>query len=450
MKTVLAIAFFGVITLIPEYATPLKNYKMMDWRTVPAVLDFIPRKVSTTPMEEEKLRLRPDTDPSSYGVFRIIDSHNALDHFYGALQRTERRERGAVTRILHYGDSPTTADMITSDVRTLLQGRFGDAGHGFCLIAKPWAWYSHNGVDFSSSGWESDPATQASLKDGYYGLGAVSFRGAAGASAMIRIHGGAHDVLEASYLRQPGGGTFTLEADGQLLGAVDTKWPSVEPGFALFTIPPEAQRFTIRSSSGYVRLFGVRFEKDTTGIVYNSLGVNGAYLSVLAKMIDEQHWTDQLRHHRPDLLIINYGTNESVYPGYVNLALEKEMKQVVKRIRTALPQASILIMSPMDRGQREAGGEIGTVPVMPRLVALQQRIAAETGCAYFNTFQAMGGPGTMGKWFMAEPPLVGGDFIHPRPGGAKIVGNLLYRALLDGYNRYKLRQMKQRFAKMKQ
>jgi hypothetical protein len=32
---------------------------------------------------------------------------------------------------------------------------------------------------------------------------------------------------------------------------------------------------------------------------------------------------------------------------------------------------------------------------------------------------------------------VGADFIHPMPGGAKIIGNLLYKAMLDGYNRYK-------------
>ena len=60
----------------------------------------------------------------------------------------------------------------------------------------------------------------------------------------------------------------------------------------------------------------------------------------------------------------------------------------------------------------------------------------------------MGGPGTMGKWYAAEPRLVGADFIHPLPAGARIVGNLLYRGLTNGYNRYKLRRMQEKFAKM--
>ena len=55
-------------------------------------------------------------------------------------------------------------------------------------------------------------------------------------------------------------------------------------------------------------------------------------------------------------------------------------------------------MSPMDRGAREAGGTIGTVPSLATLVAVQSKLAAENGCAFFNTFQAMGGQGTMGRW----------------------------------------------------
>ena len=70
----------------------------------------------------------------------LDDSAGVLDAFYGALRRTGNREPGAVTRIVHYGDSPTTADLITGDVRALLQARFGNAGHGFILPAKPWAW----------------------------------------------------------------------------------------------------------------------------------------------------------------------------------------------------------------------------------------------------------------------------------------------------------------------
>ena len=59
----------------------------------------------------------------------------------------------------------------------------------------------------------------------------------------------------------------------------------------------------------------------------------------------------------------------------------------------------------------------------------------------------MGGPGTMGRWYQAEPRMVGADLIHPMPAGAKLVGNLLYKAMLDGYNKYKVDLVREKFEK---
>jgi lysophospholipase L1-like esterase len=140
-------------------------------------------------------------------------------------------------------------------------------------------------------------------------------------------------------------------------------------------------------------------------------------------------------------VIVNYGTNESGYAKFVDTTWGPEMREVVKRLHAALPESSIILMSPMDRGEKNAAGEIETVQVLPRLVTIESRVAAETGAAFFNTFEAMGGAGTMARWYTSEPRLVSADFIHPMPAGAKIVGELLYDALRDGYNEYKLRQL---------
>ena len=89
----------------------------------------------------------------------------------------------------------------------------------------------------------------------------------------------------------------------------------------------------------------------------------------------------------------------------------------------------------MDRGQR-SGDAIATMPAIPEIVAIQQRIAEKTGCGFFNTYQAMGGNGTMGRWYNRHPPMVGADLIHPSPQGARIVAQLLTGQLLIGYERY--------------
>jgi hypothetical protein len=91
----------------------------------------------------------------------------------------------------------------------------------------------------------------------------------------------------------------------------------------------------------------------------------------------------------------------------------------------------------MDRGTRDSSGDIVTPPVFSRLIAIQGKVAADTGCAFFNTFEMMGGPGTMAKWYSAQPRLVSADFMHPLPAGAAIVGRLVEEALMKGYAGYK-------------
>lgn len=446
IKTSLAILTLLLMLKAPDRMPAFKNYKVLDWHSIPAVLDFAPRKLSSAPIEDEQMRLHPERDAASYKIFRLSDPSHELDRFYEALQRTEMGKPGAVARIVHYGDSPTTADMITGDARKLLQMRFGDAGHGFCLLAKPWAWYEHTGIRLDASGWIVDPASQSKIRDGFYGLGGVTFRGSADARTDITIKESGHTRLEVSFLRQPHGGVFSVSADGRLLGSVNTDYPAVAGGYADFTIPPDSKRFEVRVISGEVRGFGITFEAPGPGIEYDSLGLNGAAISVLARTFDTEHWAEQLRHRRPDLVIINYGTNESGYASFVDQSFGKELKEAVGRIRKAVPESSILLMSPMDRGVREASGQIGTLVTIPRLANIQERVAAETGCGFFNTYLAMGGAGAMGRWYEAEPRLVGGDFIHPMPAGARIVGNLLYQALFDGYNQYKIRRMRERTA----
>jgi lysophospholipase L1-like esterase len=165
---------------------------------------------------------------------------------------------------------------------------------------------------------------------------------------------------------------------------------------------------------------------------------------VPARIFDERQWAAQLQRRQPDLVILNYGTNESGFAAYVGKWYEQELRLAIGRLRRALPNCSLLIMSPMDRAERVAGGEIRTLATIPKLVALQERIARETGCGFFNTFAAAGGEGTMARWYEAQPRLVSADFIHTTPNGARQVGELLFRQLCQGLNQYKYRRSIQR------
>jgi lysophospholipase L1-like esterase len=431
-KTILGVITFAALILLPRAVPALKNYVSLDPRDIPLVWDLPvpkPKELETDAVRAQRLQIQKPQN--------LLDPHRTLDHFYQALLQ------GGPVRVLHYGDSPTTGDLITADARALFQKQFGDGGAGFVLIAKPWAWYFHRGVDMDSSKWTIDVAGDTQIKDGLHGLGGASFQGSPGAVATFTVKN-EQRTAEIAYLEQPEGGTFSFEADGNELGQVETAADKAIPAWKSFELPAGTKKFTVRVQSGKVRLYGVEFSKAKPGVLYSSLGVNGANITLLSRAFNGGHWTAQLHHYRPDLVVLAYGTNESGFPKFVDSTWAAEMKSAVKRLQTALPETSILLMSPMDRGERNERGEIDTIPAMPRLVKIEAKVAEETNVAFFNTFQAMGGEGTMARWYAAEPRLVGSDYIHPMPAGAKIVGELLYGALRDGYNEYKLRQLKGR------
>ena len=432
-KTTLAVLTCCVLILLPNFVPALGGIKSFDWHSIPALWDMpVPELPSAddTAVDQARGEWLNAQAPSN-----LQDPSHVLDPFYEALLR------GQDVRVIHYGDSPTTADLVTGDVRVLLQRQFGDAGTGFTLIAKPWAWYNHRGVEMNSANWKIDIAGVGPARDGWFGLGGATFRGSEGAIARWKLKDGHHRVAEVAYQAQAEGGEFSFEADGVEVGRADTVAETGQSAYARFDLPEGSKEFALKVTRGTVRLYGVEFRKSGPGVIYSSLGVNGASVTMLSHAFNTAHWAAQLQHYRPDLVVLAYGTNESGYPAFIDSTWGRELTTAVRRLRAALPEASILLMSPMDRGDRNDSGEIGTIAALPRLIRIEAGIARETGVAFFNTFQAMGGEGTMGRWYNGEPRLVGADLIHPMPAGARVVGELLYRALQDGFSEYKLRQL---------
>ena len=103
---------------------------------------------------------------------------------------------------------------------------------------------------------------------------------------------------------------------------------------------------------GPVRLFGVSFERNTPGVIYNSLGLNGGQVQSVVRYFDKPQWTEELQHQHPDLVVINYGTNESIYADYIERSYPGELRQVIERVKAAVPRASVLDHEP--HGSRAA------------------------------------------------------------------------------------------------
>jgi hypothetical protein len=393
------------------------------------------------PIAREPLDTTPiaaaDTSPVA-----IVDLARSLDKLFAVLARAERREPSAVARILFFGDSVVASDFGTGTLRRLLDGRFGDAGHGFVLVANAWPQYFHNDVyRLADKGFHVSRIVGPRASDGLYGLGGVSFTASPGLRSRIGTaktgdFGRSVSRFDVAYVAQPGGGTIEARVDGAVVQVIDTADAEKHAAFAEIKVPdgPHELELAIRGAS--VRLFGVALERDSPGIVLDALGIVGARIRTLDES-DDGNFAEALAWRKPSLLVFQFGANESgdgfAYP---MPEYHRTMREIIGKMAAAVPAAGCLVIGAMDRARKE-NDHLVTVPIIPHIVEEQRSVAAEVGCAYYGTFEAMGGKGSMARW--VAKGYGAGDFTHPTSWGAEKLGKWIYSALISSYTDYKKR-----------
>jgi len=379
------------------------------------------------------------TKPSFTPIFDR-DGH-ALTRFHRSLRRTA----GGIgqTRILQYGASHTEADIFTGYLRQFFQNRFGDAGHGYIMPARPWRGYRHMDAQLESSdGWFTDKAYRRdSRKDGLYGLAGFSVSSAdkadfgAVATSKKSAFGKNVSRFEVFYLRQTQGGSFDISVDGNHYMRVRTGALELGLGVRSIRVQDGPHRLEIRPvGDGEVRLLGTVMERGAPGVVVDSLGIRGARASVHLRW-NEALWRAQIRRRAPDLVLLAYGTNEA---GDTNVSIkhyESQLSKVLERLRVAVPNASCVLVGPTDRPVKRRRGKVRHRPRTDDIIRSQRRIGARYRCGFWDSVRSMGGPLSIVRWHRADPPLARKDYVHLTTRGYFALADDLARALLHGYDR---------------
>lgn len=366
----------------------------------------------------------------------IEDPSGAMASFWQALGDVALKKPGAKVRISHWGDSAIAADGMPSATRRLLQKTFGDGGHGYAMVAASTPWYRRKDIDWTSKGWNTEEFIRDQAADGRYGYGGVVAWGAQGAKASWATitsenpqePGARASRFEVHLQKSPKGGKLQVNVDGVETKVIDT---ANEAGRAevveTIAVPDGKHVFEIRNiGGGRTRVYGVAVERSE-GVVYDGLGVVGArdtrWLNADA---DGMRWALQARN--PDLYILMYGGN--ALEDKTTMAWYRErLTEVLKRWKDALPGKSCLVMTPIDHGERYRG-RVRTVPRQVEIMAVQREVALASGCAFFSIYEAMGGEGSIGRWF--DSGLASGDLAHPTSKGSVELGKLFYQALMKG------------------
>ena len=405
----------------------------------PAVKAPVAEIATAAPEGLASLRGRVIEDPSGH----------ALDAFYESLAVVDAAtDPGVLARVSCYGDSHTAADFLTGRLRRRMQQRFGDGGHGFIAAGKPWPSYRHRDIRNGARGrWETHRVRHAGRRedeDGRYGLAGVAIETERPRSiawlmtAADGTFGRRASSFELFYLAQPQGGEVALHLDGDEVARLSTAADDFLPSYLRVEAEDGPHELRIESRGrGPVRLFGVVVEREGPGVTVDSLGINGARITAMLSW-DREVFADNLAHRGPDLVALLYGANSVADEWYSLEQYQQWLIDAVARVRRAAPEASCLLVGPPDMGRPSLAyhGPMGTPPKQPQLIEVQRDVAGLVGCGYFDFYSAMGGEDSNLRWAEQDPSMVSGDGIHFNALGYEALGDMLYGALNDGYERY--------------
>ena len=386
-------------------------------------------------------------DPDTLGVieFPFIDYEsdtliNAeyLVPFFNKLLNLENGDSSQIN-ILHIGDSHIQADFLTREVRKSFQLRFGNAGRGLVFPLRVAG--TNEPADYRSTtnvGWTVAKINSPNHtpEPGISGISMLSEQN----GAYFDITTSNHDDLDYAFDQ------VTLIHTKDSL-QFDCRFTDSPPkfGYLMSALPLEPGEITtsvrFEHPTNYVRIQaeqtetgqssitinGLILQNNLPGILYNSVGINGAHFSDYTN--SPQFYT-QLKVLKPDLVIISLGTNEGANLKVTGDEIIASVSAMVQSIRLATPGACILIATPADDYFRKKYKN-------PYLEAVQRALiqsVEQENVACWDMYSISGGFGTCSEWKKAA--MMQKDGVHYNKQGYTVQGSLLYKALIDSYLKY--------------
>jgi lysophospholipase L1-like esterase len=372
----------------------------------------------------------PCVQPRNEGCERA-----ALDRFFDGLRAAETRTPNAKVRVIHYGDSLIASDKITDRVRFRLQERFGSGGRGFLLVRKFNTFQRGDRMGQGTGGWILDVITQAVLRDRFFGYTGASFTAQKAGEETVFARLGTNREMEVFYLMQPGGGRFQVLVEDRVVGDVNTSSPINEKVAKVYraSLPQGTKEVRVRATSPKTRLFGAVLETDTSGVVYESIGLPGATSEVWIRP-ERADFVDQLRLRDPALVVLMLGGNDGLMLAKRRTTIDtirNSMDEFMARIQEAAPESDCMVVSPLEAVRAKADGRMIPKPEVLEVIALQRALAQKRGCAFWDMHASMGGEGSLKRWVQAGLMLA--DLIHPRSRGSDLLGEMMAESIMKAY-----------------
>jgi len=165
--------------------------------------------------------------------------------------------------------------------------------------------------------------------------------------------------------------------------------------------------------------YGLNIEKiEDKGVIYHSTGVGAAAIrSILYLDKLEQ----QLPIIEPDIVFLDFGTNDILYTNKIDPSLKVQIEQAIKKIRLISPEVLIVLTSTQDLYYK--GHKITAGPIFRDLM---DSIAQANNCLFWNWYDLSGGLGTIKTW--ANLGYAQTDGIHLTTKGYHLKGQKIFES----------------------
>lgn len=396
------------------------------------VIDSIHRAIYEQALAQAPMGVTPLEDYSALGQDRVSEFMAKLN---GCVDGRSQ------VRVAVMGDSFVECDILTSDLRRLMQERFGGSGVGYAQVESSQAPFSRK-VLHNWSGWRRISAVSAPSGAKFL-PSLLAYEPVEGVSNSVQ------------WQISPSVGSFMLYDKAKLLfvnrsgmtinatiNGIKRKYRLEPTGEQLQTLvieSPDSLSTDINSlklefiAPTGLTLYGAMLERNTGVAVdnYSVRGNSGLLLSCINGALTRQ----MMSMYPVDLIVLSYGLNV-VEESQVNYSKYiAGMEQCVAHLRTTMPGVPILMMSVSDRLTRNSSGNLETMRGVVALEKAQRQMAQRLDLAFWSTYRAMKQMG--GMELFVNKGLGAKDYTHIGPGGGRKIAIQLFDAMIESQNTIK-------------
>ncbi len=362
----------------------------------------------------------------------LFGSDKYSSRFYNKLEKMMQTGEGRIN-IVQIGGSHIQAGTFSGEIRTRLQQLNGEmnAGWGFMFpyrIARtnsPFGYYiRYNGR------WQSCRNIER-RKTSNLGVGGISATTSAPKAELTILLEDENQLdyrfnkLRIYYENRKV--NYTVSVDSSLLiKSTKTK------DYFEFELNTHVDSLVItiqkkRNTSGSFTLFGITTESAPNGILYHSIGVNGAHIPAFLRC---QLFEKQLALLKPDLVILGLGINDAYGRRFSTEKFEANYGELITRIRRAAPETAIVFTTNNDSYLYRRYVNKNGIKVEKSMF----KLAAKYHTGVWDMFEVMGGLNSIVLW--EKNKLARHDKIHFTREGYLTLGDLFFNALMKNFENY--------------